>query len=68
MDETAADPLEEFRRINVQGTLALARQAAAAGVKRFVFVSSIKVNGEMTALGKPFTADDAPAPVDAYGV
>lgn len=68
MDETAADPLEEFRRINVQGTLALARQAAAAGVQRFVFVSSIKVNGEMTALGKPFTADDAPAPVDAYGV
>ena len=68
MDETAADPLEEFRRINVQGTLALARQAAAAGVQRFVFVSSIKVNGEITALGKPFTADDAPAPVDAYGV
>ena len=68
MDETAADPLEEFRRINVQGTLALARQAAAAGVQRFVFVSSIKVNGEMTAVGKPFTADDTPAPVDAYGV
>lgn len=68
MDDTAADPLEEFRRINVQGTLALARQAAAAGVKRFVFVSSIKVNGEMTAAGKPFTADDAPAPADAYGV
>lgn len=68
MDDTAADPLEEFRRINVQGTLALARQAAAAGVQRFVFVSSIKVNGEMTAVGKPFTADDAPAPADAYGV
>lgn len=68
MDETAADPLEEFRRINVQGTPALARQAAVAGVQRFVFGSSIKVNGEMTALGKPFMADDAPAPVDAYGV
>ncbi len=68
MEDTAADPLEEFRRVNVQGTLALARQAAAAGVRRFVFVSSIKVNGEMTAAGKPFTADDAPAPVDAYGV
>ena len=68
MHETAADPLEEFRRINVQGTLAVARQAAAAGVQRFVFVCSIKVNGEMTAVGKPFTADGAPAPVDAYGV
>lgn len=68
MDDTAADPLEEFRRVNVQGTLALARQAAAVGVRRFVFVSSIKVNGEMTALGTAFTADDAPAPVDAYGI
>jgi UDP-glucose 4-epimerase len=64
----AADPLEEFRRVNVQGTLNLARQAAAAGVRRFVFVSSIKVNGEATQLGQPFTADDAPAPLDAYGV
>ena len=68
MAESAADPLEEFRRVNVQGTLNLARQAAAAGVKRFVFVSSIKVNGEATQLGCPFTADDAPAPLDAYGV
>ncbi|MBG6219154.1 MULTISPECIES: SDR family oxidoreductase [unclassified Janthinobacterium] len=68
MDESAADPLVEFRRVNVQGTLALARQAAAAGVKRFVFISSIKVNGEMTAVGKPFTAEDIPAPADAYGV
>ncbi len=68
MADTAADPLEEFRRVNVQGTLNLARQAAAAGVRRFVFVSSIKVNGEATQLGRPFTADDAPAPLDAYGV
>jgi nucleoside-diphosphate-sugar epimerase len=68
MADTAANPLEEFRRVNVQGTLNLARQAAAAGVRRFVFVSSIKVNGEVTQLGRPFTADDAPAPVDAYGV
>ena len=52
----------------MQGTLNLARQAAAAGVRRFVFVSSIKVNGEVTQLGRPFTADDAPAPLDAYGV
>jgi UDP-glucose 4-epimerase len=68
MADTAASPLEEFRRVNVQGTLNLARQAAAAGVRRFVFISSIKVNGEATQLGRPFTADDAPAPLDAYGV
>ncbi len=67
MKEHASDSLAEFRRINVQGTLQLARQAAASGVRRFVFVSSIKVNGEMTVAGKPFTAEDAPAPEDAYG-
>jgi UDP-glucose 4-epimerase len=68
MQETTADPLAEFRRVNVQGTMNLARQAASAGVRRFVFVSSIKVNGEATQLGRPFMADDAPAPLDAYGV
>jgi len=68
MQEAAPDPLAEFRRVNVQGTLSLACQAAAAGVRRFVFVSSIKVNGEATPLGHPFTADDEPAPLDAYGV
>ena len=68
MSDTAADPLAKFRRVNVQGTLNLARQAAAVGARRFVFVSSIKVNGEATQLGRPFTADDAPAPLDAYGV
>lgn len=67
MNETAADPLAEFRTVNVQGTLNLARQAAAAGVRRFVFVSSIKVNGERTD-DHPFTPDDAPAPSDPYGV
>lgn len=62
----AFDPLAEYRRVNVEGTLNLARQAVVAGVRRFVFISSIKVNGEATALGHPFTADDAPAPEDAY--
>ena len=66
MAYTSANPLEAFRRVNVQGTLNLARQAAAVGVRRFVFVSSIKVNGEATQPGCPFTADDAPAPLDAY--
>lgn len=68
MQDTATDPLEEFRRVNVQGTLNLARQASMAGVRRFVFLSSIKVNGEVTELGHSFTADDVPAPVDAYGI
>ncbi len=68
MRERTDDPLAEFRRVNVEGTLALARQAAAAGVRRFVFVSSIKVNGEATRPGLPFTADDVPAPLDAYGI
>ena len=68
MADTATDPLAEFRRVNVQGTLNLARQAAAAGVRRFVFISSIKVNGESTQPGHPFTADDAPAPLDPYGI
>lgn len=68
MNDDMPDPLEEFRRINVNGTLQLATQAAEAGVKRFVFLSSIKVNGESTALGQPFTAAQAPAPIDPYGV
>lgn len=67
MRDTAADPMEEFRRVNVAGTRRLAEQAAAAGVRRFVFVSSIKVNGEGTAPGRRFRADDAPAPEDPYG-
>jgi nucleoside-diphosphate-sugar epimerase len=68
MHETADDPLAEFRRVNVAGTSALARQAARAGARRFVFISSIKVNGEETMPGRPYRADDVPAPSDAYGV
>ncbi len=60
--------LAELRRVNVHGTLNLARQAAEAGVRRFIFVSSIKVNGEFTLPGKPFTIDDEPAPQDAYAI
>jgi len=67
MAEKAEDPLAEFRRVNVDGTLNLARQAAAAGVKRFVFISSVKVNGESTWAGQPFTEMDEPHPQDAYG-
>ena len=68
MNEKAADPLAEFRRVNVDGTLCLARQAAEAGVRRLVFVSSIKVNGEHSQQDHPFTADQTPAPGDPYGV
>jgi nucleoside-diphosphate-sugar epimerase len=68
MRDSAADPLAEFRRVNVDGTLHIARQAAEAGVRRFVFLSSIKVNGERTSPERPFTAADPPAPEDAYGL
>lgn len=68
MKDEVADPLEEYHRVNVDGTLSLARQAAAAGVKRFIFISSIKVNGEQTRLDQVFTASDTPAPEDAYGI
>lgn len=66
--ETAPDALAEYRRVNVAGTTMLARRAAEAGVRRFVFLSSIKVNGESTPADRPFRETDAPAPIDAYGV
>ncbi|MBF8776606.1 UDP-glucose 4-epimerase family protein [Pseudomonas fulva] len=68
MDETDADALAAFRRVNTQGTIALAKQAAQAGVRRFVFISSIKVNGEHTEPGQPFAADQAVAPSGPYGL
>ena len=67
MNDNSADPLAAFRAVNVDGTLNLARQAASAGVKRFVFISSVKVNGEQTEPGHAFTESDAPNPQDAYG-
>jgi len=66
--DSAADPLAEFRRVNLQGTLNLAQQAATAGVRRFVFISTVKVHGESTALGKPFSANDVLAPLDPYSI
>jgi nucleoside-diphosphate-sugar epimerase len=68
MNEKANDALTEFRKVNVQGTLRLARQAVAAGVRRFVYISSIKVNGENTLPDRPFRADDPVDPQDPYGV
>lgn len=67
MHELAGNPLEEFRRANVDATKTLATQAAAAGIERFVFVSSVKVNGEQTNPNQPFTEEDDPNPLDDYG-
>lgn len=66
MRDPAADPLEAFRKVNVLGTGCLARRAAAAGVKRFVFLSSVKVNGEGSSV--PYSEKDVPMPEDAYGI
>ena len=67
MRERSADPLSAFRQVNTDGTLRLASQCAAARVRRFVFLSSVKVNGEETVPGRPFRHDDRPAPRDPYG-
>lgn len=68
MKDTAADPLAEFLKVNLHGTENLARQAARAGVKRLVYVSSIKVNGERTTGMQSFSESYPPAPQDFYGV
>lgn len=68
MNDTVSEPLFAFREVNVLGTLNLANAAAQAGVKRFIFISSIKVNGESTTGSAPYTSFDAPSPEDAYGI
>lgn len=68
MRDEVADPLAEYRKVNVDGTLNLARQAASTGVKRLIYISSIKVNGERTQDGSCYRHSDTPAPEDAYGV
>jgi len=68
MNEVVANPLAEFRRMNTNVTLHLARQAVGAGVKRFIFLSSVKVNGEITQVGQSFKPDDGYIPIDPYGL
>ena len=68
MKEYVADPLSFFRRVNVEGTLNLARQSVAAGVRRFVFISSIGVNGVQTAPGRSFSEMENPKPHNAYAL
>lgn len=68
MADASDNPLMAYRDVNVEGTLELLRQSARAGVKRFIFLSSIKVNGEETINGNKFSEDSAPNPIDPYGV
>jgi len=68
MKESSSEPLREFRKVNAEGTLNFARQSAESGVKRFIFISSIKVNGERTTKGNLFTANDEAKPEDPYGI
>jgi len=68
MCESVDDPLAEFRRVNTEGTLNLARQVATAGVRRFIFLSTIGVNGKSTSHGKVLTPDDTPSPHDPYSI
>ena len=68
MNDLAEDPQKEFMETNCFGTLNLARQAAKAGVKRFIFISSIKVHGEESHSGRPFSFDDPRMPKDPYGI
>ncbi|MCM0081384.1 NAD-dependent epimerase/dehydratase family protein [Geomonas sp. Red32] len=66
MNDTAADPLVEFRKVNLAGTARLGAQAAECGVRRLVFVSSVKVNGEESPA--PYRPDSPPKPIDPYGI
>ncbi len=68
MSDRTADPLKEFRQINTEGTLNLAEQAAESGVKRFIYLSSIKVNGEESLPGTQFTPEDIFVPTDFYAL
>ncbi|MDH4482623.1 MAG: SDR family oxidoreductase [Rhodoferax sp.] len=68
MREAASDPLTLFRKVNTAGTTTLAQAACRSGVKRFIYMSSVKVNGEATSCGHAFTEAANPAPQDAYGI
>ena len=68
MQDLSIDPLLEFRKANTLGTINIARQAAIAGVKRFIYISSIKVNGEVASVDAPFTETDEPSPNEPYSI
>jgi len=68
MQDSATDPMVDFRKVNVVGTLNLATQAVAAGVSRFIFISTIKINGEETVPGQAFRVLGKPYPTDSYAI
>lgn len=68
MKDEVTESITEYRRVNTDGALNLARQSASAGVKRFIFISSIKVNGETTSGASAFTEQHSPLTQDAYGI
>ena len=68
VSDSSSNPLQLYRQVNTEQTLALAHLAAQQGVKRFVFLSSVKVNGEWSAPGQPLTADGPTQPTDPYGI
>jgi nucleoside-diphosphate-sugar epimerase len=68
MNENSSDPLTQYRLINVKATIDLAKQALKAGVKRFIYISSIKVSGEQSEYGKPLEASEVPHPIGDYAV
>jgi nucleoside-diphosphate-sugar epimerase len=68
MDESSDNPLQAFRVVNVEGTKNLARQAASSGVKRFVYLSSVKSCAEASKIGSPITYESVMSPLDAYGI
>ncbi len=68
MNDSAENPLIVFRGVNVEGSVNLAWQAARMGVRRLIFISSVKVNGEVTFPGSPFCEHDEPAPADPYAI
>ena len=68
MKDKSADPLTEYLKVNLYGTSNLAQQAARAGVKRLVYVSTVKVNGEQTSEERPYIESDVPDPQDPYAV
>jgi UDP-glucose 4-epimerase len=67
-NDKSTDSLQKYREVNTEGTLNLAKQAVKAGVKRFIFISSIKVNGECTKPNDPFKESDFYIPTDPYGL
>lgn len=68
LNDTVANPLEAYREVNVHGTRRLLEASVAAGVRRFVFMSSVKAAGESTREGNPFTEADECRPEDEYGI